>query len=70
MNNNITYLKIKRRMPIRVLPVIYPRDYQQDLPVNWCVGCRRELYTTEETLCRRCKGVRKEYEENKSLPEL
>lgn len=61
MCNGVVYLKSKKQMPIALKPVIYPRDIQQDLPVNWCEGCRREIYEPDETLCRRCKGV-KEYE--------
>lgn len=61
MCNRIVYLKSKKRMPIALRPVLYPRDAQQDMPANWCTVCRREIYDPEETLCRRCKGV-KEYE--------
>ena len=43
-------------MPIALIPVIYPRDVQQDIPANWCAVCRREVYAPDETLCRRCKG--------------
>lgn len=61
MYSRIIYLKSKKRMPIALRPVLYPRDVQQDIPANWCTVCRREIYDPEETLCRRCKGV-KEYE--------
>lgn len=58
MQNGIVYLKSRRRMPVCVLHRVYPRDLQQDIPVGWCVQCRRELYCAEEALCRRCKGVK------------
>lgn len=61
MCSGIVYLMSRKRMPIAFRPAIFPRDVQQDMPANWCAGCRREIYEPGEALCRRCRGV-KEYE--------
>ena len=58
MNAGIVYLRTKKRMPVRLRPVIYLRDIQQDIPVQWCIGCKRELYDPRHSLCRRCEGVK------------
>lgn len=47
-------------MPVALRPAIYPRDVQQDMPVNWCAVCCREIYKPGEVLCRRCKGGEKD----------
>lgn len=67
MYYGIVYLKTRGRMPVCLLPGVHPRDRQQDIPANWCVQCRRELYSPDETLCRRCKGVKQYAEESESL---
>jgi len=49
-------------------------DKQGEIPVYWCESCGAEVYTPEETLCKRCKRRRGEdiYGESlpQSLPEL
>ena len=62
MKQGIVYLKTRRRMPVRCIPLAYLRDTQQDIPVGWCAECRREIYRSETELCQRCEGV-KEYAE-------
>ena len=69
MTNGIVYLKGNGRMPVRLQPVIYARDVQQDIPADWCIVCRRELYEPGQRLCRRCKGVTRN-ERSKPLCEL
>lgn len=69
MVNGIVYLKANKRMPVRLQSVICLRDMQQDIPANWCIACRRELYGPGQQLCRRCKGVTHD-ERSKPLYEL
>lgn len=56
MWNGIIYLRTRRRMPVRLGVAVYSRDIQQDIPLNWCALCGREIYHPDAHLCRSCEG--------------
>ena len=56
-------------MPVRLGVAVYPRDIQQDIPLNWCAVCGREIYHPDAHLCRSCEGG-KEYEQTQKWQSL
>ena len=52
----ILYMRDHRRMPVQTSPSVYTRDVQQDIPYNWCMKCKREIFQREKLLCPRCEG--------------
>ena len=53
----VVNLKSKGRMPVRIVPAVYLGDVQQQLPMGWCIACRRELFEPEKSLCLRCERM-------------
>lgn len=52
----ILYLKSHGRMPVQTSPPVHARDVQQDVPYNWCLKCKREIFQCARLLCPRCEG--------------
>ncbi len=49
-----------RRKPLRLRPVHYPRDSQQDIPLGRCSRCGQEIFSLGSDLCMDCERM-KEY---------
>ena len=69
MQFKIRYWKTRGRMPVRSQVPVYMGDRQQEIPVGWCVLCRRELYDPKKEMCRRCEGVNV-YESRESVLQM